>query len=727
LKTEVLLKTLQAMNAEFDIKHNYQLSDAISVYEDSHYIDKQKKSDIASFILNNICKEKIKIFDAGIGGGRLILLPIINEAQKRNIHLEIFGVDNSKEMINDLETNLSDLGFLLQNHNNWKRWSKNNICVKVLLDDLEKYTFPDEIKDEKFDIVLSILTLHHLKNWRIPLYILLNLLEENGLFVLFEWTDAIKIRDGNFLDEKGQEDYQRVLPEEVLMFWKNFYNERGKYHLWLPEICSSNYFQLKTTIEELDVYQKIEKRFNWKQQVCKQKYIEWIEKKAYSNFYRGLSISNQKSLIKLAKNQIESFSLMNWEEKLGCRITIYKKNINIPEIDKKILSSIKHTKAPIKLISRSEEVGLIDLATLLVQHDFLTENSIFFTLNKWNLIKETWEPEDKPMIFNRSLQIKFDKFLKHMILYYGIVEKYNISATQLIFQEFKQMPILVLRRDCPDMSSIKLEGYFGTYGNFQRINIHIKVQTNSISLSTLINDMDVSSINCKPIKEDIFHIDFKQESVSKLIEEVKENVDDIFNNKTINSIKNQIPSWFKNIILSKNADLTNFAKVLFLHTLIPDWDTVLYIPSQSPVPLPDKKKILGLGGLILFEKNNCAKFLNDYFEERLFPLEILLNIAYRAIGINEYSKKVRYETQKHGLRSAIAAIMSRNMSHNPGSHGLAHIIADVESKINKNDQLNTLEMLSLKHFLEYLKARMDFVAEITTYWREMSWLEQLIL
>jgi hypothetical protein len=71
--------------------------------------------------------------------------------------------------------------------------------------------------------------------------------------------------------------------------------------------------------------------------------------------------------------------------------------------------------------------------------------------------------------------------------------------------------------------------------------------------------------------------------------------------------------------------------------------------------------------------------------------------------------------------------MARNLSHNPGSHGLAYLIAEIEEKIRRNLPLSFEEKRYLKDFLKYIKARMDFVAEVTTYWREMPWLEQLTL
>ena len=60
------------------------------------------------------------------------------------------------------------------------------------------------------------------------------------------------------------------------------------------------------------------------------------------------------------------------------------------------------------------------------------------------------------------------------------------------------------------------------------------------------------------------------------------------------------------------------------------------------------------------------------------------------------------------LGSAIAAIMSRNMSHNIGSH----ILIDLEKSRGED--------YHIKHFLGYLRLRMDFLAQIATDWPSWS-------
>jgi|GEM_PF-1798873 len=61
-------------------------------------------------------------------------------------------------------------------------------------------------------------------------------------------------------------------------------------------------------------------------------------------------------------------------------------------------------------------------------------------------------------------------------------------------------------------------------------------------------------------------------------------------------------------------------------------------------------------------------------------------------------------TRNAGRRSAVAAIMSRNMSHNIGSHVLAHLAQQTQTPAGP----------SLSRFHAYLATRMDFLADVST-------------
>jgi hypothetical protein len=80
----------------------------------------------------------------------------------------------------------------------------------------------------------------------------------------------------------------------------------------------------------------------------------------------------------------------------------------------------------------------------------------------------------------------------------------------------------------------------------------------------------------------------------------------------------------------------------------------------------------------------------------------------------DFSKKIRIDNRiirVQSLKSAIGAIMSRNMSHNIGSHVLADLVAKMDYKSKEE----------LSHFFRYMQNRMDFIAQITTDFPEWTY------
>ena len=75
----------------------------------------------------------------------------------------------------------------------------------------------------------------------------------------------------------------------------------------------------------------------------------------------------------------------------------------------------------------------------------------------------------------------------------------------------------------------------------------------------------------------------------------------------------------------------------------------------------------------------------------------------------------KVQTRRAALRSAVSAIMGRNMSHNIGSHVIARYAAVAGN--TEEQRKNGLERGEEDHrtvFLRYLQRRMDFIAEIST-------------
>ena len=114
----------------------------------------------------------------------------------------------------------------------------------------------------------------------------------------------------------------------------------------------------------------------------------------------------------------------------------------------------------------------------------------------------------------------------------------------------------------------------------------------------------------------------------------------------------------------------------------------------------------------------------------------------RYVGARLHSRISDYELYKNSLKTAIAAIMSRNMSHNIGSHVLARMSYEEFESLKSDDLLEILKLLpnvesgkplpdgmskkidgrsplfaqDARIFSAYLQQRMDFIAQICTDW-----------
>lgn len=70
--------------------------------------------------------------------------------------------------------------------------------------------------------------------------------------------------------------------------------------------------------------------------------------------------------------------------------------------------------------------------------------------------------------------------------------------------------------------------------------------------------------------------------------------------------------------------------------------------------------------------------------------------------------ELRRTILKEVYRSAVAAIMGRNMSHNQGSHAIGYLAEDLQVKPAKYGNAH------LSDFMRYIQKRMDFIAQIAT-------------
>lgn len=118
----------------------------------------------------------------------------------------------------------------------------------------------------------------------------------------------------------------------------------------------------------------------------------------------------------------------------------------------------------------------------------------------------------------------------------------------------------------------------------------------------------------------------------------------------------------------------------------------------------------GLGGAFIIVDKEIS--LHDDFDRFIMLLERIVDkLANRVVNYYQIEK-----ITDHAKASGVSAVMSRNMSHNIGSHVLSRL-----AKKNSREQLSNSDISFSKddlanfgHFFSYLMRRMDFLADIAT-------------
>lgn len=138
--------------------------------------------------------------------------------------------------------------------------------------------------------------------------------------------------------------------------------------------------------------------------------------------------------------------------------------------------------------------------------------------------------------------------------------------------------------------------------------------------------------------------------------------------------------------------------------------------SVPLIGFPGKKEVdngsfEGLGAIFIYFIS--SKLIDDSKIHRIannlwfIGLQITYNSMFQIAY--ELSETVRLES----IKSAIAAIMSRNMSHNLGSHFISNTKNYFSALIDQGGD-SVANYRGVKHALQYIQERMDFIATITS-------------
>lgn len=126
-------------------------------------------------------------------------------------------------------------------------------------------------------------------------------------------------------------------------------------------------------------------------------------------------------------------------------------------------------------------------------------------------------------------------------------------------------------------------------------------------------------------------------------------------------------------------------------------------------PFYHNNKYNGLGAIFLYiVTSDIKKYTDETIQTIANRLSIIGKDITYAYSFN-IGKTLADNVTKEAIKSAKAAIMSRNMSHNLGSHYIANTKNYISNLANsKNDQ----DLRGLSHLLQYIQERMDYIATV---------------
>lgn len=131
--------------------------------------------------------------------------------------------------------------------------------------------------------------------------------------------------------------------------------------------------------------------------------------------------------------------------------------------------------------------------------------------------------------------------------------------------------------------------------------------------------------------------------------------------------------------------------------------------AYAPGGIPESS----IGEVYLAEyKRPLSKTARNIIMQFLEELALILHARFAREDMIELGQTKPYKAMiEFAIKSAIAAIMSRNMSHNLGSH----LLTNTKNYISKRaESENDADLRGIVHLLQYIQERMDFIATIVS-------------
>ncbi|MCA9459514.1 MAG: hypothetical protein KC550_03115, partial [Nanoarchaeota archaeon] len=369
------------------------------------------------------------------------------------------------------------------------------------------------------------------------------------------------------------------------------------------------------------------------------------------------------------------------------------------------------------------------------------------------LLKKIYTPVIKPFI--RYLNNKkwfswggltfWDFFIEKIGIlssFHNIEEK-NVKRYEFV-KDFLESPIFDFKEPISNIVFSKYSKQIPLVFMLKNISEnYYKEKVVVLNFSTVTNFLNEDPILNKKFSDliDFIYQNSQQENKKNYLEfktKIIEISKDLLCNNKIQRVFNENIdrlSVYNNDEIIHNIELLDICNVLLWNMLFDNtWRSLYFIPLQT-------FRKLGVGGLVLASKT--AINLNEINKISLFIFKICGSFGnlYQQL-FNEHKVKT------NATKAAISAIMSRNMSHNLGSHVLSYLKGKVKdipsawesnlieyhekdgkiqipihSDVHGKDLYETIPyskehdapfLKGLSRFINYLQERQDFIATIST-------------
>jgi DNA repair photolyase len=303
---------------------------------------------------------------------------------------------------------------------------------------------------------------------------------------------------------------------------------------------------------------------------------------------------------------------------------------------------------------------------------------IWGSLNFWDCLTESHYGTQflQPDYFKPGDKFLFNKIINEWLLLPN--NPYILTITKLFLTHKTNRKVIVIQKVNEKEEPPTYKKLYG-----QKILIRIKL---SDKYTDILKKLELEK---------------KRHKFKNKISQEKEGMDNIMK-EYLDLIKNTDKSLYSDLIVDVKKELKNselqieindaeigkFLNLLFVFDLVSpeEWKWIVIYPSLIYTEEP-------IGGAFLVLNRLLDVPVDRIFQHMLTEIFSVPQILIDKEKILEQS-----------LRSAVAAIMARNMSHNIGSHALWHI----------SQEYPTGQEGKIKSFMNYIRERMGFVGLIST-------------